>query len=301
MFDKGGGVEHFQNMHIGRQGGFEFFQTFLHPGGHGHGVGPRLFHNHHAQTRLAVGAFGNGNVFDGVFNGGHVLDVDVAAAHAAHHQVFDIVAFFKAAFHPELIVGAAHAHTPARHVDIGGGNHVAEVLDGKVIGIQLLGIGVDIHHPFGRTAEKHGGNAVHPVKRINHLVVYKFFQAAIRLIGRNGIKHDGHHAGAELEDGGAVAVVGQVVNYHIQRVAYVGHRHIKVGAPFKFQRHNRQVVFGRGGNLFELIDGGKLVFDNFGNVFLNIGGIGAGIDRHHRYARQFHIGIEVDGNFGERI
>jgi len=288
------------HLHVLGQRLLDFGQTLLDFVDDIHGIGARLFLEHHAHAALAVHTFVHGEFFERVADFGHVGEHHRAAPGVRHHDLAQLVAEFELAVGLDVEGVVADVDRAARNIDVLGGDDLAQLLDRQVVGVELGGIDIDLHLAFGRTDNGDGAHAVHAVQHVDQLVVEQFVQGRIALLGRDGDHHHGDHRGRELEDRRIVDVVGQHGLHAAHHVADLVGTLIEVGAVLELDGNHRHVVLRLGGQLLEVAHRIEVVLQHTGDVGLDLRGVGAGVHRDDRNLRNLDLRILVHGQIHQR-
>ncbi|KAF5050563.1 hypothetical protein DSECCO2_428110 [anaerobic digester metagenome] len=300
-FYKCGGVYNQVDLHIGGQGFLELFQVIADIPGHLNGVGARLFHGEHPEAGLSVDFLVDGDILERVAHGSHVAQVNRHPVGITHHQVAELAAVAEFALYAQLVVHLAHLHVARRHVEVFGGDDVADLLYGEVIGVEAFGVGIHVNDAFGGAHHGDGSHAVDAVQGVDDLLLQQLFKARVAFLRGDRVENDGHHIGVELEDNGAVGAVGQLVVEAVKHVAHLVGGLVEVCPPAEFNGDYRKVVRRGGSHLFYLIHRVERVLHLFGDVGLDIGRVCARVGGHHRKEGRVDLGIEVNGDSAERI
>ena len=265
-----------------------------------HGVGARLFLEHHAHAPLAVDALVHRGFFERIADLGHVRKSHRAAPGVRHHDLAHLVREFELAVGLDVEGVVAHVDRAAGDVDVLGGDDLPQLLDREVVGLQFGGVDVDLHLAFGCADDRHGAHAVDAVEHVDQLVVENLVQRRIALLGRDGKHHHGDHRGRELEDRRIVDVVGQHGLHAAHHVADLVGTLIEVGAVLELDGNHRHVVLRLGGQLLEVAHRIEVVLQHTGDVGLDLRGIGAGVHRDDRNLRNLDLRILVHGQIHQR-
>jgi len=250
---------------------------------------------HQTHGLLTIGFFLQGQVLDGIVHLGDIPDVNGSPLVRSYHQVFNFIAGLKLAFHPDLVMLLPHFQGTGWHIQVAGGDHTGQLLQRETGGVQLFGVHVHVHVAFWCSYDGNRTDAINALQRIDHLFFQEFFQPTVALIGRYRIHQDGHHAGAQLEDGRPTGTVGQVVVNHVDGVPDVVDGFVQIRTPIKFHHDHRHVVSGSGGDFFDALHAVEGVFQGFSQVGFNFFRIGPRVGGHHGHIRRFHLRELVDG------
>ena len=288
------------HLDVGRQGFLDLLHLLLHLGGDGHGVGAGLLGDDESCAVHAVDFLVEREVFDGVAHGGQVADEDLfAGGGGGDDNVVDFGAFDVFALDAHLVLLFAHFDGAAGQVEVVGADGVADEFEGYAVGVELLGVEVDVDVALGCAADGDVADAVHAVEHVGDVVLEDAVKTRVALLGGEAELQDGHGGGVELENHGAADAVGQVVVEQVDVGAYVVERLVNILAPFELEGDHRHVVLGGGGDVLEAVHRVQRVLDDLGDVGLDFAGVGTGVGGHHGDVGRVHLGHLVDGQTRE--
>ena len=236
------GVDDDAQLDIGRQGLLQLRQHVDDLLRDGHRVGSRLLldDDHGSLHAVAVGLLGA--FLHRVDDGGYVAQVDRGSALCAHHDVLHLLRVVKLTLHTQRVGVVADVEGTSRRVSVLCPDDGTDGLDGEVVGIQLVGVAVDVDFALGGTGDGYRTHTRYAGQRVYDVVVQYLVEGRLALLGLHRKEQDGNHVGAELEDDGCVHLVGQHGADHVQLVAHVVGQHVDVVSVFKLQRDDGDVL-----------------------------------------------------------
>ena len=214
--------------------------------------------------------------------------------------MLQLLAIGKLAIGLDVIRTACQIHRTRRNIEVLRSNNTTNRLDRQTKCLDLLRIDIDLNLAHGLTDDTHRTDTINTVQDVHQTVVQNLVHCVIALIGCNREQHYGHHRRTELEDGRIVHLIGQQGLSTADDVAYVIHRYVKIRTPLHFERDHRHVILRCRGDLFQIIDRVKLVFQHSGNICFDIGCISSCIDRRYGDVGRVHLGILVDRQILQR-
>ena len=283
-------------LDVGRHGLHDTIHLGTHLTGNLHGVGASLLGDDEAGAVLTVDLLVEREVLDGVAHGGEVADEDLLAGHGGGHgDVGYLGALDVFAFDAHLVLLLAHLDGAGGEVEVVGADGVADLLKTDAVGVELLGVEVDVDVALGGTADGDIADAVDAVEFVDHVVLKDAVEAGVGLLGGEAILQDRHGRGVELEDHGTADAVGQVVEEEVDIGTYVVEGLVDILAPFELEGDDGDVVLGGGGDVLQTVDAVERVLDNLGDIGLDVASVGAGVGGHDGDVGRVHLGHLVDG------
>ena len=202
-----------------------------------------MFGDDESCTVLTVDFLVEGEVLDGVADSGEVADKDLlAGGREGNGDVGDFGAFDIFTLHTHLVLLLAHLDGAGGKVEVVGADGRAHLFKAEAVGVELLGVEVDVYVALGGTADGDVADAVDTVELVDHVVLQYAVEAGVALLGGEAVHHDGHGAGVELQNHGTGDTVGEVVVEQVDEGTDVVQCLVDVGAPFKLQTYHGDVV-----------------------------------------------------------
>ena len=214
--------------------------------------------------------------------------------------MLQLLAIGKLAIGFDIICTTCQIHRTCGNIEVLRCDDTTDRLDRQTKCLDSLRIDIDLNLAHGLTNDTHRTDTIHTIQHIDQTVVQNLVHCVIALIGRNREHHYGHHRRTELENRRIIHLVGQQGLSTADNVAHVIHRYIKVRTPLHFERNHRHVILRCRGDLFQIIDRVKLVFQHSGNICFDIGCISSCIDRRYGDVGRVHFGILVDRQILQR-
>ena len=299
-------LDHFRLVHgdmeldIGREGGPDPLQLFLH-GSAGDGrVGPGPLIDDEVHAFLALDPACRSGFLQRVPDVRNVADGDGnSPGRRSDGRPADVVQRLEFTESPDEDVGVSLDKASGRQIDVFRSQRRQDPV--KRQSHDLKGGFIDSHKDlaFIGGPDLGGRNAVQPFQPGNDLVLDEFLQFSNRHVRRDAVEDDGHLPEVEFEDQGIGGRFRKELLVKSDLVPDVLGCEIQVRPPFEFH-HDGGHPFGRHrAHFLDAIDRTHHLLQGLGQRVLDILRRGALVGRHDRNRRKFKVGKEIQAQPGK--